>query len=370
MNELELFRDFGPEAADPTDARLAAVRMQLLAEFTGADSRNERQNDPAVRVHATPAKLRSRRRWRRPVLVAACVAALVAAGLIVPTLPFLGRPVNTAVAAEFVRAADAADRIVQAGGGATPAGKYRHIKTDSWAASSQGRPDDQPDGTTLTYLRHELRQVWVPANWHDTWLTRNSITAERKWIVGSEEDAVAAGDPARASTDPDLTGPCGSSWTGTNLCTAQGSWQTPTQPWIAGLPTTADAMYDRLDNDSKGMGQSHESEMLVQATDALQTGLLPLSVAATLYRAMARIGGVEIIDTAVNLDGEVGTGFTVDGPVIRQETIIDPTTGRFIGTRSTSLQEDAGLKLPAGTVMSYTAVHTEVVNVLGATHLT
>ncbi len=127
-------------------------------------------------------------------------------------------------------------------------------------------------------------------------------------------------------------------------------------------------MYDRLYDDSKGHGQSQESEMLVQATDALRTGLLPASVQATLYRAMAQIGGVEISDTTVNLDGKVGTGFTVSSPALRDETIIDPKTGEFIGTRTTTLTDDTVSNISAGTVIRFDAVHTEIVKTLGATH--
>lgn len=169
-----------------------------------------------------------------------------------------------------------------------------------------------------------------------------------------------------ASTDADLKGPCAQYFT--NLCTADGSWQTPAQEWIAGLPKKGDDMYDRLYDDSKSHGQSQESEMLVQATDALRTGLLPASVQATLYRAMAQIGGVEISDTTVNVDGKVGTGFTVSSPALRDETIIDPKTGEFIGTRTTTLTDDTVSNISAGTVIRFDAVHTEIVKTLGATH--
>jgi len=336
--------------AEPAEPQLATARAALLRAVD--------------ELTTTTAGVGSRRRWRRPVLIAAAVAALVTGGLIVPTLQWGGHAVNAAVAAEFNQAADAAAARAAAGGDVTPAGQYRYIDIVAWDESMYF-----DNGSSLyAFLQQSRRQIWVPADWHSTWLQRESTTGQRKWIHGSEKDAVAAGEPKDnvASTSPELTGPCQQYFT--NVCTAQGSWQTPTQAWIAGLPRNGDDMYDRLYDDSKGHGQSQEDEMLVQATDALRTGLLPASVQATLYRAMAQIGGVEISDTAVNLDGEVGTGFTVSSPALRDETIIDPKTGEFIGTRTITLSDDTDDHIPAGTVIDYTAVHTETVKTLGATH--
>lgn len=300
-----------------------------------------------------------RPRWRRPILIAATIAALVAGGLILPTLRWGGPPVNSAVAAEFNAAADAAARVAAAGGDAIPAGAYRYINIDGWV---HGATDSDQFG----YLEQTRRQIWVPADWHDTWLERDSTTGQRKPVYAPGATATKPVRNVPARTDPEMKGPCADYFI--NMCTTDGSWQTPTQGWIAGLPTNGADMYNRLYDDSRGHGQSQQSEMLVQATDALRTGLLPASVRATLYRAMAQIGGVEIGDAAVNLNGRVGTGFTVTGPALRDETIIDPTTGEFIGTRTTTLGHDAVTKNPAGAVISYTAVDTQIVKTLGATH--
>lgn len=341
-------------AAGPVTAteRFADARTVLM-EAAAARS-TSRPSTPAVASR----RAAHERWWRRPILIAAAVAVLVAGGLIIPTLHWGGQPVNTAAAAELSEAADAAARVAAAGSDVIPAGGYRYVTIDAWYASMS---------TDLTYLQQSRQQIWVPADWEDTWMERRSTTGARKWIHGSEPEAVAMGLPADnvASTEPDLTGACAAYFT--NLCTAEGSWQTPTQAWIDGLPTNSDDMYDRLYDDSQGHGQSQESEMLVQATDALRTGLLPAAVRATLYRAMANIDGVEITDAAANLDGKVGIGFSVESPALRDETIIDPNSGDFIGTRITTLVEDPVIHLPAGTVISFTAVTTTVVDALGAT---
>lgn len=297
-----------------------------------------------------------RPRWRRPLLLAAAVVLLIAGGL---TVQVLRSPsVDPAAAAVLNRAADAADRAAASGADVIPPGHYRYTVTDAWYVTMS---------SALTYRQQSTTQVWMPADWHDTWLVRQGSTGARQWIYGSEEQALAEGlaKDGTPTVDPDYRGACAAYFT--NVCTGPGSWQTPTEDWIAALPTDAADMYSKLYRDSEGHGQSQESEMLVQATDALKTGLLPAKVRATLYRAMAMIGGVTISDNAVNLDGHTGTGFTVDSPWIRDETIIDPKTGDYIGTREIVLKDDPTNHLKAGTLLGYTAVSSTIVATLGST---
>ncbi len=340
-------------AANRGERLPAGIRTALLDEA----ERLTAGEPAAAKLPRAATAVRIRRRWYRPALIAAVVALLVAGGLIMPTLIWGRRSVNTAVAAELNRAADAADRVAAAGGDGPAAGEYRYIEIDGVFVSFGD----------LVYQQEQRQQIWQPANWHDVWMERRSTTGRRTWIVGSEKDAVAAGmgRDGIAHAEPDMRGACANYFT--DVCTSEGSWQGPTESWMAGLPTNSTDLYDRLFADSKGHGQSQENEMLVQATDALRTGLLTASERATLYRAMAMIGGVEISNTAATVDGRVGTGFTVSSPYLRDETIIDPTSGAFIGTRSTAITEDTVNKVPAGTLISSVAVHTMIVKSLGAT---
>lgn len=297
------------------------------------------------------------RRWRRPLLVAATVIALVGSALAVQALH--SPSADPAAAAVLNRAADAADRAAAAGADVIPAGHYRYTVTDAWYLSMSN---------TRVYRQQSQTQVWMPADWHDTWLERRSSTGARQWIYGTEKEAVASGLPKDGTpiADPDYRGACAAYFT--NVCTGPGSWQTPTAEWIAALPKDAAGMYHKLSSDSEGHGQSQESEMLVQATDALRTGLLPASTRATLYRAMAMIGGVTISDNTANLNGHIGTAFTVASPWVRGETIIDPQTGDFIGTRETAVQDDPVSHLKAGDLTGYTAVTSTIVATIGSTH--
>ncbi len=339
-------------AAVPDEPELTNVRAAILREAQRLSAAG-----PAVAsVRPVRPVRRSRPQWRRPLLIAAAVVALVAGGLTIPLLR--GPGLDAAAAAALDQAADAADRAAASGTDVIPAGHYRYTVTDAWYLTTS------PD---YSYRQQSRQQVWMPADWHDTWLERRSSTGAREWIHGSEPAAVAAGlaKDDTPSVEPDYRGSCAGYFT--NVCTGAGSWQAPTQEWIAGLPKDPTGMYTRLSGDSEGHGQSQESEMLVQATDALRTGLLPAGVRATLYRAMAKINGVAISDNAVTLDGSVGTGFTVSSPWIRGETIIDPQTGEYIGTRETLVKDDPTSHLKAGTLLGYTAVTSTVVTKLGAT---
>lgn len=307
-------------------------------------------------------------RWGRRIWLAAGVAAAVAAALILPTVPWGGStPAASAAAAQALnQAADAT--TIHAKDEALKPGQYQYFETDAWymnttAMASSGSGSSAGPTPIFVALAHTKSQRWSPADWTGTWLERRTDTGERKWIVGSEADAKKAGmDPTdRPTAEPDYRGTCQSYFQ--NVCAGDGNWQGPTKPWIAALPRDPDQLYDRLAADAQGHGINDTAEMLVYATDALREGLLPADLRAALYRAMARIPGIEIVDSAANLDGQVGVAFAIEDGIRRSETIIDPKTGAFIGERDVLTGNSDGI--PAGTVAGYTAVHTAVVDKIG-----
>jgi hypothetical protein len=84
---------------------------------------------------------------------------------------------------------------------------------------------------------------------------------------------------------------------------------------------------------------------------------------AALYKAAAGIPGVTITDRAATLDGHTGVAFGRDeGNGVRQEIIIDPSTGLLIGERQVLLKDGVLPGVRAGESMGWTAVTTTVVN--------
>lgn len=305
------------------------------------------------RAVGAPNASRPRRSRGRRVLLAAAAAVtgLVAGGLLAPA--WLGGPhLNPAAAAQLNTAADAVDMATDT----VPTGMYRYLDTHAWRLQATVSSRSGSDGATYTTLVESRQQQWIPARWDDVWMERRSTTGAAVFVSGDEEAARVDGALSRpASVEPDLVGHCQNYFS--NVCTGRdGDWQVPTGEWIDALPADPAAMFERLSADAQGKGQSREAEMLVLATDALRTGLLPASTRAILYRAMSMNPGVEITDEQANLDGVTGVAFAVRGPNTLDETIIDPATGAFIGERETDAD---------GRVTGYTAVHSAIVGGLG-----
>jgi hypothetical protein len=142
-------------------------------------------------------------------------------------------------------------------------------------------------------------------------------------------------------------------------------WQNPTPQWIAGLPRDPGDLYQRLSEDSLPNDRGN-MEILVTAADALRTGRLPADLRAALYQALTYVPGLDVTDAVANLDGAKGTALGMtDRNGIRQEIIVDPATGRFIGEREVVTRTDE-LGLAPGTVIGFTSLKTAVVNRRGA----
>ena len=121
----------------------------------------------------------------------------------------------------------------------------------------------------------------------------------------------------------------------------------------------------RLNGDS---GPSRDGQALGWIADTLRGGAVPAEYRAAMYQAAALIPGVTIADEQATLNGTTGIAIGRDetNNEVRQEIIIDPATGRFIGERQVALEGygvvTAGAALAAGTTVGWTAVTTEIVD--------
>jgi hypothetical protein len=356
----EALRGLHAEQRDTTIV-LAIARTKVMAAAHGnpvphseASTSSSHQAPPA----GLTAPARTRRRWIRVALAAGAAAVLVTIGLLVPSfVTKQNKPVNSAGAISALN--EAAVAALGATDEPVAPGQFRYIETHSWNTVFSGYD---------VYQDENLSEVWVPAIPDDPaqdWMLDRRPTGNRVWIDGSEEQAREDGtftDPVTGGITLRTTAPCGNFY-GPGPCPREGSWQDPTPSFLAALPRDPAALFARLQADAPDNGRGN-AELLVYAADALRTGMVPADLRAALYQTLARLDGVELVDQATNLDGRGGTAIGIDDGQFRQDIIIDPSTGLFIGEREVLTGDYDGA--PDGTTFSYTAVDTAVVDSIGA----
>ncbi|MFI7066613.1 CU044_5270 family protein [Kribbella sp. NPDC050124] len=289
---------------------------------------------PAVKRHG------SRRRW---LVAAAAAIALVAGGsLYTSTL-------DGSSAEAKVELDGAAQRIAATPDPVVAPGKYRYLVWHVWNKNYAETP-----GGGLEYLEEAVREVWVPADIRGTWYRRDTNTGRHQWVKGSDEEARKAGITFDRSSETD-TAKCGA-FEGGGPCAENGGWQDPSLEWIAGLPRDPNALYEQLKKDGTIDGNDRgETQLLVTAQDALRTGMLPADIRAGLYRALGNLKHLKITDKAANLDGQIGIAYSSDDGSSREEIVIDPKTGAYIGSR-----EVATSGRNRGQVLSYSSFTTSI----------
>jgi len=294
--------------------------------------------------------VRRKRGWAYALTAAAAVAALVVGGFVITTTS----PGGTAEAKAGLNAA--ADHVV-AKDPVIPPGKYRYRVTHAWHL---GMTETGPN-KIVSYLEESLIETWIPADRSQVWMQRSVQTGNRKLISGTQQELEFVNKLMADSLPEVLRAKCGDFHLpeGEKPCTRAGSWQDPTPEWAAGLPRDPKALYKRLKKDAPRNSRG-ETELLVYAADALRTGNVPADVRSALYRALGYLDHLEVSDRAANLAGKVGIAYGSDDGTERQEIIIDPRTGDFIGERD--VVTDGKNR---GQVMGFTSVTTSIVDQIG-----
>lgn len=329
---------------DELDRALDGLYLETKPQQRGLAGVRAKLMDDAARLQ--PSGERARRRpVRRWLAAAAAVAVLAAGGVMAQTMLF-----STATAAAQEALTGAADIAARAEDPVLSPTQYRYVATHAWWMRTTGNDDKN-----FSFLNENLIEVWIPADPNGEWLQRRGETGNRKWVVGTEAEARAAGVLIEESPWPEQRAKGGEFTEG---APEHGNWQFPKPEFLAGLPTDPEQLYDRLREDSGGGMQA-----LVYAADALRTGLMPAAARANLLRALTYLPGLDVTDDAADLDGHKGValGLSEDGE--RQEIILDPRTGEVIGERKVS--DSMFADLPEGTVVGYSSVTTAVVDRLG-----
>lgn len=318
-------------AADPASGIVPYDEPRIAAALS-------RAVDDGARSDVAP--MRRPRRTRVRVAVAAVAAAAV---LLVPVVSLSG------------------------GGAASPAAAAVLSRAASLSATNPvARPDQwyvvTTTGFTLSMSTGVDKQS--PSSW-SAWLVGSrrseyvAVDGSRpSWVVQTSGDSArliaGAGDRPQRITDV---------WT-SNLAPRDipSSWQVPSPAFLAALPRDVDALRARLYADTEGRGSSADGEVLVYVADVLRSGLVPADLRSSLYRVLETVPGVEVTSESVRVGSATGVGIgrleDVNG--IRQEIVVDPTTGEVVAERQLAVRDVDGI--PAGTVIGQTTVTRTIVD--------
>ncbi|WP_020391613.1 CU044_5270 family protein [Kribbella catacumbae] len=329
---------------DDLDRALGALHGDVRTDQAELDTTR------ATFLAAVNRPVRRKRGWAYALTAAAAVVTLVATGFVVTT----NSPGGTAEAKAGLNAA--ADHVV-AKDPVIPPGKYRYRVSHAW---NYGMTETSPN-KGVSYLEESLIETWIPADRSQEWMERGVQTGNRKLISGTQQELEFV-NRLMADSKPEVRrAKCGDFYLneGEQPCARAGSWQDPTPEWAAGLPRDPKALYQRLKKDSPRNSRG-ETELLVYAADALRTGDVPADVRSALYRALGYLDHLEVSDRAANLAGKTGIAYGSDDGTERQEIIIDPRTGDFIGERDvvTSGKD-------RGRVIGFSSVATSIVDRIG-----
>ncbi|MEG3628907.1 CU044_5270 family protein [Streptomyces poriticola] len=284
-------------------------RHRLLKEHLMTEIRQEEQTT------------RARRGWLRPALAAAAVATAAAVSLVL--LPpgsggdASAKPPSRATVALLEDIALAAER----------GGDYGEIRDDQYVYVDSKVSYSQTGEGTKTRIPplHRLE------SWHAVDGTRKGLMQET--------------GRGRWSTDPDAQ-------------PGEAGYEVTTNyRHLSTLPTDPDEMYDWLrETAPEYSGQETHQAMYVLVADLIRNAVVPPEQGAALYRAVARIPGVTIVENAVDAAGRKGVAITREDPdnPTRDEWIFDRTTYEFLGERSVATEDYSDVE--KGTVTSNTAV--------------
>ncbi|WP_052390306.1 CU044_5270 family protein [Streptomyces sp. NRRL B-24484] len=251
-----------------------------------------------------------------------------------PTAPTAG-PASSAPSGTAPVTPSAAVQLLDRIAAVAASGPVRKVENNQfvYVMSVVKYPDQTPDGPVPGAL-HE-RQVWLSVDG-----SRPGRLLDRTLVDAADVKAGRPGGPAPDGTLPLDTNPS------PNL-------HSPTYRYLAGLPTDPDEMFALLNSEPHGERWT-DQRPFGTIGDLLGEQIAPPAVAAALYRAAAKIPGVEVIRDSVDAAGRHGVAVGLSSQDVRVEWIFDRNTGEFLGERRVVLRD--GLQGKAGDVIAETAV--------------
>jgi len=331
----------------------------------------ERHPDDVIRGRAAllraidepPAPAPARHPRQRWIWVGSAVAATCALTGVFVFGGAVGAPggADPAAAAVLGSAATAARDVVDPVVGP---GQYLEVRTDAlYAAMGTTQADAEAarrendgnlrDGDLTTFLERDLRALWVPADRSADWIeVRCAREPVQTFGPRSETFAAEAGGLEQDARQV-FTG--GETESGYSIVTLDADT-------AAELPRDPRQLLEKIYQDNGAAGPSRDGEALVWIADRLRSGTVSAELRSVFYDTAALIPGVTITEQQATLNGRTGTAIGRDEGAngFRQDIIIDPETGAFIGERQVLLHAVADM--PAGTATGSSSVTTTVVD--------
>ena len=325
MDELTLLREIREDVTPPDRSALDRGRAALMHAASTEDAEQSRR----VPVHR-------RLRWAAGMSLA---AATVVTALVATNLMGLGAQ-DSAVASVLHESAEAAVRAAD-----PVVGPEQYLRVDTTAVDAQTTSED---GSDVSYLTISTDSLFIPADRADEWVWARGAS-EPYETFGPASEAAAAEAPTGTAELVRAAG--GAFYAGEPRKGSPGAGTWPTEPH---------ALLAAIRDETAGQGVSADDEALTYIIDTLARDQVPAATRSALYEAAALIPDVEIHDDRATLNGRTGVaiGRTEDRANTRQEMIIDPSTGDFIGQRRVLLRSESGM--PAGTTTTWTSSVTSV----------
>jgi RNA polymerase sigma-70 factor (ECF subfamily) len=349
MDDLQLLREMRSDIGSSPQATLDRGREIVMARINTASA----PVATTARAKANPI------RFRRRIALASAAAAFLVGALVTADVVLPDRSGATAEAAEVLN--NAAATTIQTSDPVVGQGQYLKIETTELTGSGT----QAADGSDVSWQETTSGQVYVPSNREDEWVWNRE---ERVPLESSSEAAKALAaelaemQKAKQSEGrPLLVGIVrapGGAFYGNEPAVIIG---TPLSE-AGSLPRDPRALLDIIYERTKGAGKSRENAAFVAIADGLGSGVIPADLRAALYKAAALIPRVIVGNRQATIDGRTGIAIGIPSPDggLRDDIIIDPTSGLVIGEQDVLLKDYPGS--PAGTVPTWTSVKTSVVD--------
>jgi hypothetical protein len=391
-DELSALREFRAERDTAPAAAREAVWRALEARIEATTEESRAFGEAVARTAPRPAAVRRRRgltavRGRRvAIFAAAALLAAVATSVLVLRSGPTAQPASAAEilheAASAAAAADAPTTLVP-GPGQYLYRDEQQLGVEGWvspvphpnediATATQGAPMSGPH--TYNAMVATRSQTWLGDEGQGR--RREILAGLNFWSKGEEGRWKAAGSPLPPPWNPEYRQIYKSAYEGATEQNThvidelmQGYGDTPRPfhfPDTSMLPTEATALRQEAEaNELDYTGFNHvggkeprrldAQETKEELLNVLQEGFPSPPLQAAIFNALAELEGIKVLGDVTDGVGRRGAAIVArveDG--VEWQTIFDPETGEFIGSRGILVKPTArgGLgEIPAGTVI-------------------